>query len=165
MTDSSKASGKRAKLLADRLIHGVNLLATFAEGLSESDWNKPVKGDGRTIGVVIHHVASMYPIEIELAQTIASGTPITGVSKNVVDQMNADHAIENAQVDKKQTLELLRQNGSHAATALREFTDEELDGSATISLYYDAPLTAQFFIEDHALRHSFHHLGKIKESI
>ena len=62
MTDSSKASGKRAKLLADRLIHGVNQLATFAEGLSESDWNKPVKGDGRTIGVVIHHVASMYPI-------------------------------------------------------------------------------------------------------
>ncbi|NNK73138.1 MAG: hypothetical protein HKO94_08090 [Flavobacteriaceae bacterium] len=42
------------------------------------------------------------------------------------------------------------------------FTDAELDSSERISLNADAPLTAQFFIEDHALRHSFHHLAKIK---
>ena len=28
----------------------------------------------------MHHVASMYPLEIQLAQTIAAGTAVTGVT-------------------------------------------------------------------------------------
>jgi hypothetical protein len=79
--------------------------------------------------------------------------------------MNAAHASENVYADKQQTLELLRVNSENAAQAIREFTDEQLDTAATVSLYHHAPLTAQFFIEDHALRHSFHHLGKIKKSL
>jgi len=155
----------RANLLADRLLLGARELAAFSEALSEEEWNAPVLGDGRSIGVVVHHVASVYPIEVELAQILGEGTPITEVTKDAVDQMNAQHAIENNQVDKHKTLELLRSNSENAAAAIREFTDEQLDNSATISLYFDAPLTAQFFIEDHALRHSFHHLGKIKASL
>jgi len=34
-----------------------------------------------------------------------------------------------------------------------------------VSLCGDAPLTAQFFIEDHALRHSFHHLAKMRAAV
>lgn len=155
----------RANALADRLILGANMLSNFVKGLSDSEWNKPVLVDGRTIGVVVHHVASVYSIEIELAQTLAKGKSITEVTKEVIDKMNAKHAIENNQVDKQKTLDLLRISSENAANAIREFTDEELDNSASVSLYYDAPLTAQFFIEDHALRHSFHHLGKIKATL
>ena len=54
---------------------------------------------------------------------------------------------------------------THAAGRVRKFTDEELDNAATISLNADAPLTAQYFIEDHALRHSFHHLANIREAL
>ena len=158
-------SNTRANALADRLILGANMLSNFVKGLSDSEWNKPVLVDGRTIGVVVHHVASVYSIEIELAQTLAKGKSITEVTKEVIDKMNAKHAIENNQVDKQKTLDLLRISSENAANAIREFTDEELDNSASVSLYYDAPLTAQFFIEDHALRHSFHHLGKIKATL
>jgi uncharacterized damage-inducible protein DinB len=158
-------SNKRANALAERLIMGANTLANFAKGLSDSEWNNPVAGDGRSIGVVVHHVASVYPIEVELAQTLGKGNPITEVTKEAIDKMNAEHAIENNQVDKQKTLDLLRTNSESAAKAIREFTDKQLDNSASVSLYYDAPLTAQFFIEDHALRHSFHHLGKIKASL
>jgi len=158
-------SNKRAKALADRLIIGANALANFVKGLSDSEWNKPVVGDGRTIGVVVHHVASVYPIEVELAQTLGKGNPITDVTKEAINKMNAEHAIENNQVDRQITLDLLRTNSENAANAVRKFTDLELDNSASISLYFEAPLTAQFFIEDHALRHSFHHLGKIKASL
>ena len=158
-------SNKRANALADRLISGARELAKLAESLSDSEWNKPVFGDGRTIGVVVHHVASVYPIEVELAQTLRKGNSITEVSKEAIDKMNAEHASENNRVDRQETLELLRINSNNAASAIREFKDEELDNSAPVSLYFDAPLTAQFFIEDHALRHSFHHLGKIKASL
>ncbi len=155
----------RADALADRLIQGARNLATFAEGLSETEWNKPVVGDGRTIGVVVHHVASVYPIEVELAQVLGQGNAITEVTKDAIDTMNAQHATDNQTADKQKTLELLKTNSENAAKAIREFKDEELDNSAPVSLYYDAPLTAQFFIEDHALRHSYHHLGKIKSSL
>ena len=155
----------RADALADRLVQGARNLANFAEGLSETEWNKPVVGDGRTIGVVVHHVASVYPIEVELAQVLGQGNAITEVTKDAIDTMNAQHATDNQMADKQKTLELLKTNSENAAKAIREFKDEELDNSAPVSLYYDAPLTAQFFIEDHALRHSYHHLGKIKSSL
>jgi len=160
-----KNSKTRANTLADRLILGANKLANFVKKLSDTEWNKPVLGDGRTIGVVVHHVASVYPIEVELAQALGKGNSITEVTKEVIDKMNAEHAIENKQIDRQKTMDLLRINSENAAGTIREFTDEELDNSAPVSLYYDAPLTAQFFIEDHALRHSFHHLGKIKASL
>lgn len=155
----------RATALADRLLLGASNLSNLVKGLSESEWHSPVVGDGRSIGVVVHHVASVYPIEVELAQMLAKGNAITEVTKEAIDTMNAAHASEASKANKQETLNLLKTNSENAANAIRKFTGEELDNSATISLYYDAPLTAQFFIEDHALRHSFHHLGKIKVSL
>ena len=56
--------GRRAKLLADRIEEGATGLADFAERLSESDWDTPLSGsDRRPVGVIVHHVASVYPIE------------------------------------------------------------------------------------------------------
>ena len=66
---------------------------------------------------------------------------------------------------KDETVALLRQNSRAAAAAVRAFTDEQLDRAAAVSLNSDAPLTTQFFIEDHALRHSWHHLAKIKRAV
>ncbi len=47
--------------------------------------------DGRKIGVV-HHVASVYLIEIHLASLLAGGRPVTGLNCRDVDALNADHA-------------------------------------------------------------------------
>ena len=159
---------RRAELLADRIEQGAATLAAFAESLTEAEWEAPVWGNGkdsRPIGVIVHHVASVYPIEIDLARTIASGRAVTGVTPEVVDQMNAKHAQEHVAVSKAATLELLRRNSRAAAAVVRAFTDEELDRAASFSLNYDAPLTAQFVIEDHALRHSWHHLGRIRAAM
>jgi len=48
---------------------------------------------------------------------------------------------------------------------VRAMSDEELDRANKVSLNGDAPLTTQFFIEDHALRHSWHHLAKIRAAL
>jgi hypothetical protein len=157
--------GARASALADRIVQGAGALAAFAEGLSEAQWRMRVPPDGRTVGVLVHHVASVYPLEVELAQTLAAGKPIQGVTWDAVATMNAKHAQQHAAVTKAAALALLRQNSKVAADAIRGMTDEELDRAAPVSLNADAPLTAQFFIEDHALRHSFHHLGKIRAAL
>lgn len=165
MSNSNNPASKRANELANRIIQGANALEKFTTGLSDSEWQTPVKGDGRTIGVVVHHVASSYPIEIELARLLASGKAITEVTMDAVDQMNASHAREFNAVTKQEAMELLILNSKKAADKVRAFTDTELDNSETVSLNADAPLTTQFFIEDHALRHSFHHLAKIRETL
>ena len=157
--------GARAEALADRIELGAHALASFAEGLSDAEWRMSVPPDGRQAGVMVHHVASMYPIEVDLARTIASGKAVTGLSWADVAKLNAGHAHDHAAVGKQETVELLRRNARAAADAVRALTDQELDRAAPVSLNADAPLTAQFFIEDHALRHSFHHLAKIRAAV
>lgn len=156
---------KRSEALAERIEQGAHSLAVLAQGLSEAQWQAIVPPDGRQVGVIIHHVASMYPIEIQLATELARGNPIVGVTWAAVADINAKHAQEHAMAGKEEATELLRRNSRAAADAVRAFTDEELDRAAPVSLNSDAPLTTQFFIEDHALRHAWHHLAKISAAL
>ncbi len=157
--------GRRAEALADRIEKGAAELAAFAEGLSEAQWRTPMSGigkDSRSVGVIVHHVATVYPIEIDLARAIASGKAVTDVTWEAVAELNARHASEKTDVTKAAALELLRKNSRAAADAVRAFTDDELDRAAPFSLSYGAPMTAQFVVEDHALRHPWHHLARIR---
>ena len=156
---------QRAEALARRLEQGAEALAAFAESLSDDDWKKPCAPEGRPVGVIVHHVASVYPIEIQLAQALASGKPIEGVTWAAIADMNANHARENGAVTKAAAVAEVRTKSKEAAEAIRRLSDEELDRAEKVSLYGDAPLTAQFFIEDHALRHSYHHLAKLKAAL
>ncbi|HUI77333.1 MAG TPA: DinB family protein [Bryobacteraceae bacterium] len=163
-----RPASQRAELLANRIEEGADALARFAEGLSDADWRAPLSpsgGDRRSIGVIVHHVASVYPIEIDLARTIASSQAITDVTWEVVAELNAKHAQEQAGATRAATIELLRQKSREASTAVRRFTDEQLDTAAPFSLVFGAPVTAQFVIEDHAVRHSWHHLSRIRRAL
>jgi DinB family protein len=155
----------RAHALADRLEQGALALATLAGALTPAQWQTRVPGDGRRVGVIVHHVASVYPLEVQLAQTVADGRPITGVTMADVHEMNARHAAEHDGVTREEALDLLRRNSAAAAAAIRALTDDELARTETVSLYADAPLTAQFVLEDHAVRHSYHHLARIRMAL
>lgn len=162
---AQSSSNRQALALAERLEAGARALADFAAGLSDAQWHTPLPHDGRPIGVVVHHVASVYPIEIQLAQTVADGKPVTGVTMDDVHAMNAAHAKEHHAVTREAAIEALRRNSSVAAAAIRALTDEQLLRAAPVSLYEGAPLTAQFVLEDHAVRHSYHHLARIKRAL
>ena len=154
-----------AHALAERLLEGARALETLATTLTDAEWQTPIPHDGRTVGVVVHHVATMYPLEIQIALTVASGEPLVGVTWDVVAGINAKHAQQHAAVTKADALELLRRNSADAAAAIRRLTDEELERAAPVSLNADAPLTCQFVLEDHAVRHSYHHLAKIRAAL
>ncbi|HEY2805748.1 MAG TPA: hypothetical protein VGI92_07820 [Gemmatimonadales bacterium] len=162
---TSKGS-TRALALAERLEQGAKALADFAATLTDAEWRTPIGArDARPVGVVIHHVATVYPIEIGLAQTLAAGKPVTGVTMEDIAVMNAGHAKDNAGVGKLETIELLRRNSMAAAAVIRILTDEQLDKAAPASLYFEAPITCQFMLEDHAVRHSYHHLSRIRAAL
>jgi hypothetical protein len=97
-----------------------------------------------------NHVASVYPIEIHLAKLLASGEPVGGVTWEAVATMNHDHAKANDGMNQKATLDVLAKNSAAAAP---------------VSLNSDAPLTCQFILENHAVRHSYHHLTRIRAAL
>ena len=156
---------RRAQALADRLEQGARVLAVFALALTDVQWQTRVPKDGHTIGVLVHHVASVYPLEIQLAQTVAAGQAVTGVTLDDIREMNATHAKAYDAVSKEAALELLRHNSTAAATAIRAMSDHQLDCAAAVSLYGDAPLTCQFVLEDRAVRHAYHHLACIRKAL
>jgi DinB superfamily len=159
-------TSSRSAALAERILHGAAELAKFAEGISEEEWLLPISStDRRTIGIIIHHVANMYPIEIGAAQAVADGNAVTDVTWEVVADINAKHAADQGGVSKAEALEALRANSLAAAQAVRDFTDEQLDRAAPFSLSFGAPMTTQFVIEDHALRHAWHHLFRIRKAL
>ena len=112
------APSRRSNALAERLEQGAGALATAAAALSEKDWQKCIPHDGRPIGVVVHHVATMYPLEIQLAQTLAAGHAVTGVTWDAVHDINATHARRNEGVTKADALNLL-QRMNHDVAQLR----------------------------------------------
>ncbi len=153
---------KRSEALAARLEAGAAALAELAGTLSNAQWQTPLPKDGRKVGVVVHHVANVYPIEIQLAKVLAAGQPITDVTWEAVHTMNHQHAIENDSITRDAALTLLAANSAAAASAIRDLSDAELDRAAPVSMYGNAPLTCQFFLEDHAVRQSYHHLARIR---
>jgi hypothetical protein len=156
---------KRTEALAQRLEQGVRQLTDFARSLTDEQWQTPVPGDGRKIGVVVHHVGTMYPIEIELALKLAAGEPVEGVTWQKVHVMNAHHAGEYDSVSKSEALALLTRNSMAAASTIRGLTDEQLDMVAPLSLEADGPRSCQYMLEGHAVGHAWHHLRGIRMAL
>jgi hypothetical protein len=155
---------QRTDALANRLEEGALALATFAETLTTEEWQTRLPHDGRKLGVIVHHVAIVYPLEIQFAQSVATGKP-EGITAEAVNQMNAGHAKQYDAITKDEALKLLATNSAEAAAAIRALTDEELDSAAPVPLYGHATLTCQFVLEDHAVRHSLHHLARIQAAL
>ena len=156
---------RRTNALATRLEQGAQALADFASALTDAEWQMRLPKDGRKIGVIVHHVASVYPLEMRLAHTVARGEAVENLTSESVDKMNAEHAKKFEQVTKEETLELLRRNSAAASAAIRALDNEYLDQTAPVSLYSGAPVTCQFVIEDHAVRHSYHHLARLQAAV
>ena len=161
--ETTVAASVRATALADRLEQGARALAAFAAGLTDAQWRMRTP-DGRKVGVIFHHVAFMYPIEIQVAQAAAAGQAID-VTWDAVDGINAKHATDFDGVTKAEALDRLRRNSEAAAAAIRALTDAQLDTAVTVALNAGAPLTCQFVLEDHAVRHSYHHLARLRRAL
>jgi hypothetical protein len=130
---------QRSNALAERLEQGARALADLASGLTDPQWTSRGQKDKRKVGVLVHHVATMYPLEIQLAQTLAAGKPIVGVTWDLVSELNAKHAKEFDAVTKQEALDLLDKNSTAVAAVIRALSDEELDRAAPVSLKRRCP--------------------------
>jgi len=152
----------RSEPLAQRVLEGHQGLISFIESCTEEDWKTWIPNEERPVGVLMHHVASMLPVELEFIKMLASGKGITDINDLDVHQMNTQHADANVDRTRDETRELLKHNSELIIATIRELSDEQLDRVAPVSLHWDSPVSTQYFIEEHPLNHSYHHLDSIR---
>jgi hypothetical protein len=70
---------QRTEALARRLEQGASALAELAASLTDTQWQARIPKDGRKVGVVVHHVAAMYPLG-SAGPGAGGGKPVEGVT-------------------------------------------------------------------------------------
>jgi hypothetical protein len=122
-----------------------------------------MESETRSVGVVMHHVAIAHPVIAAWVTAAARGQDV-GVERGWFDQLNAQHAREQANCTKAKTRDLLRRNGEAAARVVRALDDAQLDSSATI-ITGMLPMTDQQVTERILIGHVRGHLATIRTAI
>jgi len=155
----------RAEVLADRIAQGAEEFIAAIEGLSDEQWQMPCGDERRSVGVLVHHVGTMYPIEADVTRMLAENGEAPGVDWPTVHGINADHATTNAAADKAAAIALVRTNVQAAVDVVRGLSDAQLDRVAPNGLAWNAPMTVQNFIENHPIAHPYSHLDSIRAAL
>jgi uncharacterized damage-inducible protein DinB len=153
---------ERARHLAQQFEQANHALIATVDRLSDDQWRAKTPGDGRSVGVVAHHVAEGHKGIAGLAGAIAHGQPVPPLTMDMIHQGNATHAVQHAHCTKAETLALLRQNGAAAAATVRGLGEAELDRAATLPL---GTMSASQVIERILIGHVHDHHGSIQKAI
>lgn len=87
-------------------------LIAFVESCTDEQWKAaPLQGDPRPVGVVTDHVAHSYEYMTGwMRQILSDGT--FDVSSDIVDALNAEHAVAASEVTRAEVVAHLRRSGS-----------------------------------------------------
>ncbi len=137
--------------------------ATIA-GCSDADWRQACVDDGRTVGVVTHHIATVEGTIAESFRALSAGEQASPrLSAEDIDRMNAQHAEEFATVGKAQTLDLLRANGAAVTDAIAALDDAQLEQFAGV--FGGHELRVAQVVELALLGHFHGHLADIRATL
>lgn len=153
--------GERAQALAARFQEANRAFIQAVEEIPEDRWTAVVPGEGWTVGVVAHHVGSMYEVSARWVLAQASGQELEP-DPQTIDEINAEHARRFAGCTKDEVVALARRNGEAMARLLAGLSDEQLDRQRLWRTY---DLTTENVIENVVIRHSQLHLANIRAAI
>jgi uncharacterized damage-inducible protein DinB len=150
----------------DALVHQFELankeLIATVERCSDEQWKTKTAGEKWPIGVVAHHVAQGHEPIAGIILTAATGKPMPPLTMDQLNEINAQHAKDYANVTKVETLALLAKAGSAAASTVRGLTDEQLDRSRELM---GGTMTVQRMIEQILIGHVREHQGNIATAL
>ncbi len=151
--------------LASRLNTLLVQLRETIEGCNVRHW-KATTREGWPVGVTAHHAASHTGLA-HFARAIAAGerSPLADFTVDVLNQGNASHAKEFANVTREQTLAQLLTDGQAAVEAVRGLTDADLAKTAAMAFAGGAQLSARQIIEGPLLGDVQAHLDSITTAI
>src|SRR5512138_2033151 len=156
--------GARAEAFAKEFEAKVDEATATLENLSDADWKKTTAAEKWTIAATAHHVASSYEVITRIIKTIASGQPLPHFTRQMLDEMNAEHARTFAGCAKPETLALHKSGAAAAATAVRGLSDTELATTGTVFTGMPA-MSAEEMVKGALLGHIDEHLDSIRKTV
>ncbi len=156
--------GARSEALAKAFEAKAAEMTAALEKLSDADWKKVTAAEKWPVGVTAHHVASSHEGIAGLVKTLAGGQSVPNLTMAMIDEGNAQHAKEFANVAKPETIALHKKGVAAAASVVRGIDDPDLDRSATVLQGMPAMSTQQA-IEGILINHITGHLGSIKATV
>ncbi len=156
MAESAGELAERFERINDEVI-------AVVAGCSDEQWQTLVPDEGRTVGVVCHHVGGGYRFLTQLVQALSTSAAGPPVDMEAIHAANAQHMERYASCTKDEALALLRRNGGVARAVVEALTDEQLDRQGRLVLYGDRPVTARLVIERRLIDHPLSHLKGIRD--
>lgn len=120
--------------------------------------------EGWTVAATAHHVAIVYPAFANITELYArGGTYNPTTTQEEIDEMNAAHARDYANVPGDEVLEKLKVGGAQIAAALETIPAENLSNVAGI--YAGNELTVEQALAYIVVGHTNQHLASLQETL
>jgi hypothetical protein len=156
--------GAKGEALAKQFEAKAQEAAAGIEKLSDADWKKVTAAEKWPVGVTAHHLAGAFEAVSGIVMGIVSGKLPGGFSRPMLDQMNAQHAKDQANCTKAETLALFKKGVPVAAGVLRGLSDDQLAKSGAV--FSDAPpMTAEQLAMGGLINHIDEHYGSIRKTV
>jgi len=156
--------GAKGEALAKQFESKAEDAKAVLEKLTDADWKKTTMAEKWTVGVTAHHLAGSYERVPQIITMIVSGQAMPHFTPQMLDQMNAKHAEENAGCTRAETLALHKKGAATAAATLRNLSDEQLAKSGTVFAGLP-PMTAEQLALRALINHTDEHYGSIRKTI
>lgn len=156
--------GERVEELASRFETINNDVISFVESCSDADWQKRTAEEAWPVGVVARHIAVSHAPLAGIAKLLATSQPVPGITMDMANHNNAEHAQQHADCTKAEVIEMLREHGAAAANTVRSLRDEDLGNSAPVALF-DRVMTAEQMIKNVLIWHARSHLQNMKDAV
>lgn len=156
--------GTKSEELAKQYEAKVKDATAVLEKLSDAEWKKTTPGEKWTVAVVAHHVAGSHEGIANIIKTVASGQAMQNFTMDMLHEMNAKHARENAHVTKAETIALHKKNAATAAAVVRGLSDDQLSKSATVLQGVPA-MSVEQIITGILMHHVDDHVGSIRKTV
>ena len=157
--------GAKTGALAAQLEGKARDAVATLQKLGDADWKKVTAAEKWTVGVTAHHLAGGLEAVAGIVTGLVAGAPPRGnFTRAMLDQMNAQHAVEHADCTRAETLALFQKGAATASAMLRGLSDDQLAKSGTV--FTDVPpMTAEQLINLGLLSHVDEHMGSIRTTV
>ena len=134
------------------------------EELTDADWKKTTAAEKWTVAATAHHLASSYEPITHIIRAIGAGHALPHFTRQMLDEMNAQHAKEFAGCTKSETIALHKKGAAAAAAAVRGLSDAELAKTGTVFTGMP-PMSAEEMVKGALLGHIDEHFGSIRKTV
>jgi hypothetical protein len=156
--------GAKGEAFAKQFEAKVKEATALLEKLSDTDWRKTTAAEKWTVAATAHHIAGSYEPVAHIVKTIAAGQTLPHFTRQMLDEMNAQHAKEFAACTKPETIALHEKGAAAAAAVVRGLSDAELAKTGTVFTGMP-PVSAEDMVNGALLGHIDEHFGSIRKTV